>query len=50
MDMYIHICIIDACAMNCTQSPTLGSPEINGNIFFLMNICTFIYVLFMHVQ
>ena len=23
MNMYIHICIIDACAMNCTQSPTV---------------------------
>ena len=23
MNMYIHICIIYACAMNCTQSPTV---------------------------
>ena len=23
MNMYIHICIVYACAMNCTQSPTV---------------------------
>ena len=23
MNMYIHVCIIYACVMNCTQSPTV---------------------------
>ena len=23
MNMYIHVCIIYACGMNCTQSPTV---------------------------